>query len=708
MSDLTLIWHGYSSVTILFAGLGIGLYLYLSLKRRQLTNSAVGRVLTMIRFLVLIALTLLALRPELQWQSRRKVAPKVLIAVDNSQSMTAQKGFQSDSLIAALQVLTKRLESKRIQPVNLSFSDRVDERSTSFYDKLRFDGLTTDLSAVLRYFQNKTEDDNIVGAILISDGISTAGEDPLTMDIELPFPIYTVGVGDTAQIFDPRLMALNLPTVARVGDTIAVMLEYVPIGRESPIELLLEVNGRLSNRRIVKPQSSEFVQADTLSINFQQPGLHQVKVTLKAEDDANPYNNWVEKLIRVQAARQKIAIIDGSGSNESKFLKMILADSKSLEVLNTLQTPRGYLPLTLPSLLNQKWGAAVFIDYPNTATPENDLISLKRKLNHDRIPVWWWVSDKTDLKKLGLLSGAPIFASAVLQRNPEPTSLNWWNIDWTHPILHNVGLEIEPEQVKNLPPVGMPFKQLRLAPEWHLLLKGTMLQGEVPLMAAMDVQGERQLVTIGHDFWRWYFLSEQRAGFYLSLVKSAVSYLADTLSRERVILNLNRELLMTGEVLAMETSVFDLTGRLIPQAQVEAAIETPDGKTLKIPQSWTGKCYLAQYLCTQAGQLKVSASAKIGNQQYSSSLRSVQVTSQPIELLQVRQNQRLLHWLSTLTAGQKLSINALRSAHDLFSYHAKSRWVAHDLKFWRSPAVILFLITLLCSEWVLRRRYGLQ
>jgi hypothetical protein len=703
MTDLSFRFHGFHPILLLPLFVVLIAYLYFALKNRNLLTSFIGKTIIILRLMLLLSFLLLAFQPEIKWLARRVVPPKVIIAVDNSRSMSAQNGFNRDSLLLYLDSVERQLNTMKIEPIRLVFTNQVQIQRDNYHD-LQFDGAATDISAVLNFLQDQNPADNLIGAILISDGIATLGEDPLIMDIHLAYPLYTLGIGDTTQIHDPRIVSVDLPLQTKVGDTVKVLTEYVPFGDGKPLSLQLVVDGQLKQQLSLVSQPVELNRAASMNLIFTEPGIHQVSLIMKAEQDINPINNQIDRQIRVNAALFNVGIIDGSGSFEHKFLNYIISQQSIYKVSNLIQVPRT----DLNQFLKRRYDALLLIGFPNIHTDNATMADLRRKIAAEHLPLWLWVNDQSDLKKIEVLLGEQVFLEAIHNRNPEPITLNSKAIDWTDELLQSIQrYSGDVHHLTNLPPIGAPFKKLKLAPDWQTMLSGNP-PAEIPLMARRAVGQTHQLISIGCDFWRWHLMMGAENDFYSELIKHSLVWLADTLSRSRLIFNLEREVFLTGEVINLKAQCFDLVGKPLPQAEVVARLSLPDGKTKQLPLSWMGNAFTVSYLCEQAGDYKIAIKAKMPAAEYITPECSFRVTEQPIELLKVRQNYQLLKWLSHSNHGRLLSLPDLKALPQLFKGAEKIVCIERNIKAWRSPFIIALLLGMLCLEWLIRRRYGFQ
>jgi hypothetical protein len=138
--------------------------------------------------------------------------PKVAILIDNSASISVEKGNWS-GIESMREFLSNLLtdETKDYEYTLLGFGSSI--RDIENPESLSFDEGTTDLDRVITEVLNRDQFDQI---ILISDGISTRGRDPIYSGLNSMIPVTTIAVGDTSSQNDIVLVNIDHPTVSYI------------------------------------------------------------------------------------------------------------------------------------------------------------------------------------------------------------------------------------------------------------------------------------------------------------------------------------------------------------------------------------------------------------------------------------------------------------------------------------------------------------
>ena len=179
-------------------------------------------IFALCRGVALALLVLLLCEPLLRNIHHTEKPPTVAVVIDNSQSMSLRDG-SGDRAMNVKQLLHK--DQFRIPPTgwNLSFytfSSALSLSSEVLPDSLPLDGETTDLSDALTALESKTEEENIRSVVLITDGDYTTGKNPLYAAEALRVPVYTVGVGDTADQKDVLIENIGTNTLVYAGERV--------------------------------------------------------------------------------------------------------------------------------------------------------------------------------------------------------------------------------------------------------------------------------------------------------------------------------------------------------------------------------------------------------------------------------------------------------------------------------------------------------
>jgi len=668
-----------------------------------------GKVLLTLRSLIFILLAGLILRPEIHWTSVRKKAPSVLIWIDNSLSIANQNNFSSDSLLIAVQKFSDNLNSKGIRPRFYSFDDKI-QPVTGKLKNFRFDGVATDIAQVLDNIITKSGDENIVGAILISDGVITRGEDPTFMNFKPAFPVYTVGIGDSSRVMDPAVTRIDLPQSTNVGDTVTISAEIIPSGNGEPLTVMLKSNDQILRRINLPSQIQALKKTVDFKIVPEKSGEQTISVEIAAAQDKNPYNNLRISTIKVLESETRILIISGPANFEARFLTNSLRGLKNMVVQNITENNDNWLPMKFPETLAKQWDLLVLIGYPTTHSKPAELISLRQKIINSKLPVILFINGYPDLRQIEKLFGWNPVAEYTLNKNIEEITVNCSHDGLNHPIIRNFRNSDFPAEIwTTLPPIGMPFKKIRLTESFQTIVESSDISGN-PVISVNPEINKRMAVCAGVDFWRWSFLTQDvgRMNLYDELFQGMTKWLADTLGSSPIQFSVDKKTYLTGETIEITGLLRDLKGDLVKKARMKAELYCNKEMIATGGLIWDGKSYSGSLPVKNAGDGLVRVTALQEEKPIGVREQPVVIVDRPVELMEVRQDADLLRSIALKSDGKKVSLEHLSEMTGQFNTSQKIIRSGHLLKLMQWKWSLIFMVILLVAEWSIRRFHGYQ
>jgi uncharacterized membrane protein len=374
--DLQPIFDSYSLVVVLsiLAFLGLG---YFKLDRQL----SLGKrfVLTSLRFIIILLMILVALRPGLTWTSSQSSRQSVAVLVDTSASMELPSGINEKSRWEIeLQVLSYLQQRRAV------LGDEVDWKifgydsglrslvettkgqpklSNSWIDSLPKvpQGTITEVGKPFGSVLALQSDPPLMAMIWLGDGAQTARGD--TSEAQqaarqfslLDIPIYLVGIGPRSGAEETRDLVLDgVPDQSEAfaknpfpvrGNLRAIGLQ----GRELTIAVFLrQPDGKLTRmeQTKLKPNQSDQTLPFNISVVAPDPGTYQLLVKAEGvEGEATLLNNEQTCFLNVPSSGSRLLFLEGQASAEQKFIVRGLADSPDLQID----------PLWFPETARSKW-----------------------------------------------------------------------------------------------------------------------------------------------------------------------------------------------------------------------------------------------------------------------------------------------------------------------------------------------------------------
>ncbi len=709
MTDFSIQFQNLS-IWLFVTLIALGIIIFFTFRTPKKIISSKDKIFLMVlRTLVFLLITFLFLKPVLHWTRLKSLSPKLLVWIDNSLSMTVHKDFSPESLIESMKDINADLKKEGVDLIYEIFSDNIN-KETHLLDRIVFDGLSTDISHVIKESKSKHIDENVIAAILISDGVVTKGEDPSLMELNLPFPVFTIGVGDSSPTMDPSISQMKLPEFAKVGDSVEIRAEVVPLGNDKPLGVILKEDGRIIQKRMVEAQRQAFKREVIFHIVPNEVGVKRYEIEIERTNDTNPYNNIRMGLLRVHSAKTNIVVLNARAGFESRFLNRCLKEIENVKVFNIVETSSGWFPLSLSSITREKWDVVVLLGFPSNGTDLNEILAIKRKIESESVPLLIVYNRMLSLEKVNTLVGETIIKGRINDRSKETVLVQLTSKGENHPVIRDVLLGYNAVNLwSSLPPIGWCFKDLQLNNGFIPIITTADIS-ELPVIAVREFSGKRMAICLGTDFWRWHFMTQgsNEVDLYTKTFTGLVKWLADTLSTSNIQITLNKSVYLSGEQAEISGLVFDVQGNVVPSAVLNGIAVNENGDEQPFAVQWDGNQFKGEVPLRLKGDYRIRLTAQFGDNKIGSTELKLTVVDQPIELSNVMQKADVLRSISYKTGGKKINIDDLKSVLSFISVKKKEIEEKHELKLWRWYGSFMLIVSLLFIEWIVRRINGYQ
>lgn len=260
------------------------------------------------RVLVIIFLSLMLIGNIIAFTYSKSPRIPLLFLVDVSPSMKG-KINQTEALLTQFKSATK------YKTQYFAFADSLFAMIKT--DSLSIQGNKTDIAKSLSMAKRK----NPGAIVLLSDGQQNTWSDPISIASELPFPVYTLGLGRTAES-DVSIRMLSVPKQIYLGETANVTIRIMSQGlggKKAKVSLIQGTKALQQPEIILSDISSE--QELNLRIIPNEVGkiIYKVKVS-SFEGEANLLNNEKDFGITVLKSKLKVMVLTNSPDFNMRFL----------------------------------------------------------------------------------------------------------------------------------------------------------------------------------------------------------------------------------------------------------------------------------------------------------------------------------------------------------------------------------------------------
>ncbi|MEO0115373.1 MAG: hypothetical protein ABIK93_07835 [candidate division WOR-3 bacterium] len=289
------------------------------------------RWLFIFRILLIIFLSLILIGNIIAFTFTKSSSVPLLFLIDVSPSMSEKLSQAKDFLIQF---------KPKTKTQYFAFADSV--FGPKSIENLVIQGSKTDITQALNTAKKKSP-----GAVVIlSDGQHNTLSDPVKTAAALPFPVYTLGLGKTAE-HDVAIRTVRVPKQIYSGETTdcVVRIQSQGLGNRKAKISLWQGSKELQQRETTL--SDELIEQEiSFPIIPTEIGrqLYKIKVTEFAEEE-NRLNNEKEFSLQVLKSKLKVIYLTNAPSYNTRFVLSAL-ESEMVSVLPAiaLQGNRFQIP----------------------------------------------------------------------------------------------------------------------------------------------------------------------------------------------------------------------------------------------------------------------------------------------------------------------------------------------------------------------------
>ncbi|WP_147372247.1 hypothetical protein [Mariniphaga sediminis] len=681
-------------LVLLVAATGIVLLLYFRNKENRELTKGQRNLLMVLRFFSFGLIAFLLLSPFLKSLKKMVQNPLVVTAWDNSGSMIAP----GDSVMIASEILALKDKlteeiGKEYTLVNYSFG-----QETTPDGALDFSGKRSDYSQLVSDLANNYFNENVGALILAGDGIYNQGKSPVNMLEDIPFPVFTIGLGDTTEVTDSRIQGIRVNRTAFSGNRFPVEIDsrYSKL-KGRPLKLTVHEEGTEVAQTIVTPPNNDFFHSHQFILEAGTPGLKKFTVSVEtAENEKNIKNNTTTFVINVLENKQKILILSDGPHPDIGVVKNTLEQQKSYEISVFTEEP-------YPSNLSD-FNLIILNQLPTSGISMAGIIGNEA---NQRVPLLFIVGDKTFIPQLNALStGVTIQPLAGLAEEAQAV---------INPAYATFSLsESFREVLPKFPPLLAPFANYSLDPGLSPLLfqKVKNIETGKPLLATGMLNGRKTGFLLGEGIWRWrlnnYFQNQSHIQFD-ELINQLVQYLALRQNEDNFIMDYEPVYAETDHVV-LNAEVYNDAFERITSEEVTVVIENEQGDELDFTFDVRGDSYQLDAGNLSVGNYSFTAEVTVGSETYTES-GNFAVTAVNIENIVTQANHRMLYQLAVQSGGSfyppsqaEQIIGDLKSSNTLKPVIRFQEMINELLNLrW----LFFVLLLLLSVEWFLRKFWGI-
>jgi hypothetical protein len=650
-------------------------------------------VLAAFRMLVVATLCFFLLEPIIVRYLKRNEQPKILMVLDNSESIQNAKTPENE-----LEEFKKKWynlkaelgENYDVEYLNMG-SKSILSDSSNFKDK------RSNLSQAFDFINSSYARQNIGAVVFASDGIYNRGSNPLYKNINKHSILYTVGLGDSTLKKDLILNDVNANAIAYLNNEYPIEINLSSYACENnSTQLSITREGKTLHTETININSNNFYKNTTVMLPADQAGTQHLKVSLSSiKGEFSTINNSKDVFIDIIDGREKVLLVYSGPHPDIGAIKEAIQSNQNYEVVSK--------PLNEVSLSDVKqFSVAILHQVPNTVYNPRNLISALRA---ESIPIWVIAGSMTFVEQLQLISPA-----AKIDRNQGRFNESQANYNTNFKFF-----ELEDNTktlIGSLPPLKTPYGQYSGAEQLNSLLyqKIGSVNTSIPLWSFSTQNNEKTAYLFGEGFWKWRMIDyaeNESHDASNELVNKTIQFLTVKEDKRKFRVYASKNTYDEDETVKFYAELYNASYEPINTADVKLTLSNSDNKIFNYTFSKTGKSYVLDLGLLAPGTYSYVAKTTESTEPISG---KIIVKPLQLEMINTRADFGLLRTMSQKHNGQFIKANELNKLKELIvknqnvssiSYNEKKPDELINLKL-----IFFILLGLLSLEWFIRKYEG--
>ena len=541
------------------------IYAYTLYKQKNPWSNSFNFFLGIIRFLSVSILSFLLLGPLLKQIQNIVIPPSFVIAVDNSQSVSA---IYDQSEIDGLNAQLSNIQSSLLKNKYKVEVKEISGNSVEDVTQISYDYPISNIHNLLKDIENEYEGKNLAGTILLSDGIYNQGISPNYFSYT--FPILTLGVGDTIEKQDLILKSVNYNKISYQGNQFILQAEIYNKGfKGENISVSVLQAGQILKSKIINVDAEKGLQTLDFQLTAENPGIQRYKLLITpVSNEFSEENNSQDAYIEVIEGKEKILLLAHSPHPDLKAFKNSIEKNDNYELFIVLPG--------ISEVPNEKFDLAILHQLPDQRGTFNNEIEKLKNLN---TPLLYVIGNKT---RIDLFNNQNQHLKINARRNQKDNVFASLNIDFSQ---FTINPEIK-ELASDMPPVTVPFGEYLVKGESESIFYQQVgnIKTQKPLVLISKNASQKQAIFAGEGFWRWrlheYRLTNNFNGFD-DLINKIVQYLSAKEDKRKFrVYPVNSEI-WDNEPVIFETEIYNSVYEKVYDQRIDLSITDEDNKESK-------------------------------------------------------------------------------------------------------------------------------
>ncbi len=647
--------------------------------------------------------------------------PVVLVAVDNSQSMTL--GGQDSSRIAEARAIAGRVERSALGGRSrfVSFSDSLLPMDVPIArGRLDARGGETRLETPFTAVADSLRVRNVRAIVLLSDGRYNAGANPLFAAEGLGIPVFAVGLGDSVPPRDLSLQQIFTNEVTYVGSELPVEVRARSSGFEQGTATitLRDENGVVGSQQVsLASGTSEYMANFTYKARAE--GIAKLRAEISvAPGELTAKNNGRVAFVKVKSNKRRYVLVAGGPNPDVAFIRRILSSDPNVVTQSFIQKggPEFIEGKLEPGTFRDA-EAVVLVDFPTANSSEEALRLIGTVVAARNLPLLVVMGANTDVARMKRLENLLPVTLGGARGDELQTFTDLTEAGRNSPITRVPRMEAW----KSLPPIYRSETSAFAKPESEVLARARLGNTtlEEPMIVSRRLGRSRSLMVLGYGIYRWQLLGEgpgsahgdEGAGILRDVLGNALRWLAAGDEEKQVRIVTNKQLFSLGEPVRFQAQVHDESFNPLSDATVAATAIGPAGRyQLTLAPTGNGR-YESTLGTLPAGDYSFTGRATAAGAEIGSDGGRFTIGDVGVEFQEPTMNVELMRALAARTGGRFYTARTSNSLIEDIAAHKgfapRSIESRSDTPLWQNPWLLAIALAAFAIEWFIRKRSGM-
>ena len=693
MSNLSLSYPSWYIILCILLGVAYAVLLYTRSGTFK-ENKWLHWVLGIMRAGLVSVLAILLLSPQIKSILTETKKPIIVVAQDNSESVTANMSKEEQASFQTNYQQLKDELAKDYEVKTYSFGSEVRENMDfSYTDKV------SNISEVLNTVYDQYSNQNLGAVILATDGIYNEGSNPIYAGTKLSAPIYTVALGDTTPQKDVLIKRVFHNKIAYLGDKFSIQVDVAAqncAGANTQL-VVKKLNGGAAQTFPIKVDKNNYFTTKEVILDADVAGVQRFVFSVNTiAGEVSTVNNNKEIFVDVLDARQKILILADSPHPDLSAIKSSMESNKNYEVEVKYANNTN---INIPA-----YDFIILHQLPSKGMPSNTVFSA---IKNNKKPVLFIVGSQTDIGKFNSAQDMLNITGVTQSTNDVQASVaNNFSLYKVDPLITNA--------LPRFAPVLSPFGQFAEGPNSAVLAYQRIgkVDTKYPLIVFGETNGAKSAVIAAENIWKWKlfdFLENKNHDIFEELLGKCIQYLSLKEDKRKFRVSLDKNIFNENEQIIFDAELYNQSYELINEPDASLSITDDKGKKYNFTFDKVSNAYRLDAGLLGVGNYNYTAKTFSNGEElkYNGqfSIRPIQ-----LELFETTADHSLLKLLSDKYGGDMVAPASLSSISSSIKEKGNVKPVLYESTKTRSVInlnwILFLLLGLLVLEWFLRRYFG--